>query len=269
MKKSRSMDYMGAILGFKKVYDMQSYSKASIALEISQPALSKRVYNLEALYEDELLTKKNGKMTLTKIGEIIYDEAVQFEKIYHETEKKIKQSKSETKKKIVGIDEQVYLNFIKNTAVDEIKYITFTDEHQMRKAFENKVVDSLIVKSESLQRFAHSEAKVYRNVGIEIYVHQSSKISAWNQEVIKSVHQLVYQRDNMSGLLGEFLNSQQLLGDDFEYVDNFELMYAKMMLNPEHIFITTSQWSVPKKYLDLIKKIEYEIESIDLYVIKK
>ncbi len=271
MKKTRSMDYMGAVLGFKKVFDMQSYSKASLALEISQPALSKRVYNLEKLYNTDLIIKKNGTMTLTKVGKLIYDEAVQFEKIYKDTEEKIKRCKSSTKKKMIGIDEQVYLNFINDEKnYKDIEFIRYDNEHKMRKNFESKVIDGLIVQDSCLNRFAHGYRHNFATVEVQFYVHsQNENVQKENLKFITSNKQLIFQRNNMSSLLTQFLNDNKLLNNDFEYIDNYDIMYAKMLLSKEQVCITTNQKPIPTKYLDIVKEIKLDVPSIDLYLITK
>ncbi len=271
MKKTRSMDYMGAVLGFKKVFDMQSYSKASVALEISQPALSKRVYNLEKLYNTDLLIKKNGTMTLTKVGKLIYDEATQFEKIYNETEAKIKKCKSDTKKMLIGIDEQVFLNFINDENSDkDIEYVKFSDEHKMRRNFDAKQLDGLIIKDECLNRFAHGFRRNFKTVELVFYKHKANSINnEWNHQLLTEQKQLIFQRNEMSSLLTEFLNANKLLSNQFEYIDNFDIMYAKMLLSTNQIFITTNQNLVPSKYSDVVEKLEIDVPSIDLYLITK
>ncbi len=163
MKNTRSMDYMGAIIGLKKVIDIQSYSKASVEMEISQPALSKRVKNLETLYGEKLIIKKNNIMSLTPVGKILYEEAEQFERINQLTREKINLKKSQVNQKRIGISEQLYLNYVIHNKNSSYEYITFEDDKKLRKAFENNDLDGILTCQKDINLFAFEQKKININ----------------------------------------------------------------------------------------------------------
>ncbi len=269
MKKARSMDYMGAVLGFKKVYDMQSYSKASKVLKISQPALSKRVNNLESMYGTPLLLKKSGTLELTRVGKILYEEAEQLEKINLATKKKIKKCINESVKQVVGINEDLYLNFVKGQEHKEYEYVVFDNEQRLRKQFENRQVDAIIITGDNLNRFAHTSRELYSQVDLLCYLNNKNYSNKLIGDEFTTMNQLIYQRSNMGSLLTEFLHVNNLLSNNFEYVEDEEVACAKIIANNNTIYITTSQADIEAKYNSMVTKVDYPLPTIELHMLRK
>ncbi len=270
MKNTRSMDYMGAIIGLKKVIDIQSYSKASVEMEISQPALSKRVKNLENLYGEKLIIKKNNIMSLTPIGKILYEEAEQFERINNATKEKIKIKKSQVNQRKIGINEQLYLNYIIQNRDESIEYVTYEDENKMRRAFDNHELEGIIVLEEGMKRFTYNKEKMVSEVGINVYISKKKFVeNSITPQTIKNHQQLIFQPSHLSSLVTEYLTNNDILSPNFEYIDNYDIMFAKLILNPDLICITTSIYEIPEKYLDEIIEVNINLSSIGVYMLEK
>ncbi len=59
---------------FKIVAEEENITKASERLNISQPAVTKHIHNLEALLNEKLFDRYNKGLRLTKVGKKIYNE---------------------------------------------------------------------------------------------------------------------------------------------------------------------------------------------------
>ncbi len=270
MKNTRSMDYMGAIIGLKKVIDIQSYSKASVEMEISQPALSKRVKNLETLYGEKLIIKKNNIMSLTPVGKILYEEAEQFERINQITREKINLKKSQVNQKKIGISEQLYLNYVIHNKNSSYEYITFEDDKKLRKAFENNELDGILTCQKDINLFAYEQKKLVSMIDIKFYISKRKfNEKPINNDSIKNQQQLIYQPSHLSSLLTEYLINLNVLSQTFEYVDNYDIMFAKLILNPNLVCVTTSVNEIPSKYLDEIIDLDIPVEKIKIYLLEK
>ncbi len=270
MKNTRSMDYMGAIIGLKKVIDIQTYSKASVEMQISQPALSKRVKNLEMLYGEKLIIKKNNIMSLTPIGKILYEEAEQFERINNITREKIRIKKSQINQKKIGINEQLYLNYIIHNKNSSFEYVTYIDENKMRKAFDSQELEGIIVLEKGINRFVYKKKKTVSEVEVKVYISKKKYMeNSLNSDTIKNHQQLIFQPTHLSSLLTEHLTNNNILSQNFEYIDNYDIMFAKLILNPDLICITTSIYEIPEKYMDEIIEINVPLEKIGVYLLEK
>lgn len=58
---------------FRAVATNFSFTKAAQELYISQPAVSKHIQELETEYKTRLFDRSNGRVTLTKAGQLLYD----------------------------------------------------------------------------------------------------------------------------------------------------------------------------------------------------
>jgi DNA-binding transcriptional LysR family regulator len=63
---------------FKAVIDEQSFTKAANKLNISQPAISIAIDELEKQFGGELLIRSKSGITTTELGDLIYDYANEF-----------------------------------------------------------------------------------------------------------------------------------------------------------------------------------------------
>ncbi len=269
MKYIKSMDYMGAIIALKKVVDQQSFSKASVEIGISQPALSKRVKNLENLFEEKLIVKKSGQINLTAIGQIIYEEAVQFEQIDEQIVNKINETKEKKVKNNIGILEQLYLNYEDTFNSLNYEYIFHKNVKSLRKNFDNKKLENILVTKDELNLFVHSKQKLVKQLHIKLFIHKSNKLSKILTKEINQMQQLFYQPEERVSLFPEFLNKHHLLSNNFEYIENFEVLIAELAINPQKIWLTTDDCYVSAKYQELIKEIEVKVPTVDIYMLSK
>jgi len=65
------MDYRDSV--FMSVAENMSFSKAAYDLNISQPAVTRHIKELEMRYKTSLLERKGNKIFLTKAGEKVYN----------------------------------------------------------------------------------------------------------------------------------------------------------------------------------------------------
>ncbi|GAB4261366.1 selenium metabolism-associated LysR family transcriptional regulator [Thermincola ferriacetica] len=72
---------------FKTVAEKKSFSKASEALHISQPAISQQINALEEYLGVKLLNRTTRKVTLTEEGKILYQYAIQICKLFDDAER--------------------------------------------------------------------------------------------------------------------------------------------------------------------------------------
>ena len=68
------MDYRDSV--FMSVAENLSFSKAANDLNISQPAVTRHIKELEERYKTNLLERKGNKVYLTKAGEKVYNYTV-------------------------------------------------------------------------------------------------------------------------------------------------------------------------------------------------
>jgi DNA-binding transcriptional LysR family regulator len=90
------------IFTFLVVTRVQSFSKASKILGISQPAVTQQIKVLERFLGVKLFERRKGGITLTKDGRRFYQIAVKFEKFLGEFEEELQQFKKEEAPFLIG-----------------------------------------------------------------------------------------------------------------------------------------------------------------------
>lgn len=76
------MDYRDTV--FMSVAENLSFSKAAVRLNISQPAVTKHIKELEERYQTNLFERKGNKIYLTKAGEKVYNAFKKIAQQYRE-----------------------------------------------------------------------------------------------------------------------------------------------------------------------------------------
>jgi DNA-binding transcriptional LysR family regulator len=71
---------------FLTVAQQKSFSKASQALYISQPAISKHIKSLEAFYKTKLFDRKGTQIELTPAGRLLFEKLTEVKRIQEQTE---------------------------------------------------------------------------------------------------------------------------------------------------------------------------------------
>ncbi|HLW14315.1 MAG TPA: LysR family transcriptional regulator, partial [Flavobacteriaceae bacterium] len=74
------------LLVFKNVADHLSFTKASKALFISQPAVTRHINELEKQYEKALFNRLGNKISLTDEGELFLNYTNRILELYQELE---------------------------------------------------------------------------------------------------------------------------------------------------------------------------------------
>ncbi len=88
---------------FLTVAQHKSFSKASQALYVSQPAISNHIKSLEAFYKTQLFTRKGIHIELTPAGKLLFEKVSEVKRIQEQTEfeistiKDVMQAKGELK----------------------------------------------------------------------------------------------------------------------------------------------------------------------------
>lgn len=83
------MDYRDLV--FIAVAENLNFSKAAADLNISQPAVTKHIKELEARFKANLFERKGNRVFLTRKGKIVYNSYKQIEQLYRDIEFKISQ----------------------------------------------------------------------------------------------------------------------------------------------------------------------------------
>lgn len=88
---------------FIEVAKIKNFSKAAINLNLTQPAISNHIKQLEQEYDAKLFIRNNNEFELTEYGEIVLKYALRIESMYNKLERKIADSKKYKNNLSVGI----------------------------------------------------------------------------------------------------------------------------------------------------------------------
>ena len=91
------------LLTFIEVCKTKNYTKAAKNLNLTQPAVSQHIKQLELDYNVKLFSRNNNELSLTKDGEIVLKYALRIESLYSDLERKIVDNKKYTHNLTVGI----------------------------------------------------------------------------------------------------------------------------------------------------------------------
>lgn len=88
---------------FLAVCEEKSFTKAASKLDLTQPAVSQHIKQLEADYGVKLFNRRNNEMVLTNEGKILYKYAEKIQNLYFELEKKIRDTSNNRNGLVVGV----------------------------------------------------------------------------------------------------------------------------------------------------------------------
>jgi DNA-binding transcriptional LysR family regulator len=88
---------------FAVVVEQASLNKASQVLNLSQPALSRKIMRLEQELGVELFTRKGKRLELTRVGQLCYEHAVEQRHTEHKFQQAIQEFKSSGKQSSITI----------------------------------------------------------------------------------------------------------------------------------------------------------------------
>lgn len=91
------------LLTFVEVCKTKNYTKAAKNLNLTQPAVSQHIKQLEEDYGVRLFTRVNNELSLTREGEIVLKYAMRINSLYNDLERKIEDNKKYTQNLRVGI----------------------------------------------------------------------------------------------------------------------------------------------------------------------
>jgi DNA-binding transcriptional LysR family regulator len=88
---------------FAIVVEHASLNKASQVLNISQPALSRKIMRLEEDLGVELFTRKGKRLELTRVGQLCYEHALELRQLERKFQQAIQEFKSAGKQSTITI----------------------------------------------------------------------------------------------------------------------------------------------------------------------
>jgi DNA-binding transcriptional LysR family regulator len=83
------MPMLEALDVFATVVELNSLNQAAKKLNISQPALSRKISSLEQKLGVQLFERQGKRLKLTKIGQVSYEYALEFRQLLHRFEKEV------------------------------------------------------------------------------------------------------------------------------------------------------------------------------------
>jgi DNA-binding transcriptional LysR family regulator len=120
---------------FATVVEQSSLNKAAHILNLSQPALSRKIMKLEESLGIQLFERKGKKLVLTRIGQITYEHALEMRKLHNKFLQVITDYKAPKKSSItIGAS----LTTLQSTLPDLVALITKNDAETDIKAITGK-----------------------------------------------------------------------------------------------------------------------------------
>lgn len=96
-------DMDAKLLTFIELSKVNSFTKAARSLNLTQPAVSQHIKQLEQEYNVKLFNRTSNGLSLTKEGEIILKYALRIQSLYSDMARKIKDNKRYINSLIIGI----------------------------------------------------------------------------------------------------------------------------------------------------------------------
>jgi DNA-binding transcriptional LysR family regulator len=112
---------------FAIVVEQASLNKASLVLNLSQPALSRKIMRLEEELGVELFTRKGKRLELTRVGQLCYEHALELRHLERKFQLTIQEYKSSGKQSTITIGAS--LTTLQATLPDLITF--YLKEHPM------------------------------------------------------------------------------------------------------------------------------------------
>lgn len=121
---------------FAVVVEQKSLNRASSVLNISQPALSRKIMKLETELGVHLFERKGKRLELTRAGQICYETAVEMRRLHREMRHTLNQFRSGHE--AVGLTVGASLTTLQSTLPDLISFYTKDFPHTDIKALTGK-----------------------------------------------------------------------------------------------------------------------------------
>lgn len=91
------------LLTLIEISEVNSFTKAAKALNLTQPAVSQHVKQLEEEFDAKLFIRSNNNLSLTKEGEIVLKYALRIQSLYNDMNRKLKDYRKRVNNLTVGI----------------------------------------------------------------------------------------------------------------------------------------------------------------------
>ena len=91
------------LLTLIKLIEVNSFTEAAKELNLTQPAVSQHVKQLEEEFDAKLFIRSNNNLFLTKEGEIVLKYALRIQSLYNDMNRKLKDYKKCANNLTVGI----------------------------------------------------------------------------------------------------------------------------------------------------------------------
>lgn len=258
------MDYLGSIKTLKLVYDCQSYSRASKELFISQPAVSKKIKNLEEFYETQLIIKKDNRIELTKVGSLVYDEAKKLDRIHTNTQILIQREIEENSKDRIGLPELFFVKYVLDNQNDKAEYIVEKDPYNLIEKFNAGVIDQLVI-NDNFEKLVKFEKKTKLEKA-KVNVLASKELQFTGEEKVDDLAQyriLLCSNHSSSEIIEKYLEENARVFGSVKFIDNFDKLIAECVLDPKSITLVSEDFIMHEdvsKHLELKETALPEIE---------
>ncbi len=257
------MKYLENLEVFKSVVNTNSFSQTSEIFNMSQSTISKKIKNIEEFYGVNLIERSTREFKLTKAGLIVYNEAIEQEKIRHETIKQL--ANLETNKPCkIGITEEHFLNYnIKNLFINE-EYIVYSNMDKMIQDYKDKNLTYII-----MDKYYEQEIDficVKNLISAPITVIAKKHIFSQNILIRENIEGcVIYMPKNHTRMY--LVNTFKNQGLDIKLCDNMDIVYSHCILEDNAITFITEQICIPINVNDYLERklINLPERKINLY----
>ena len=138
--------YIDKIYTFLVVYETRSFSKASKILQISQPAVTQKIKQLEEFVGTKLIERKKNGITLTPKGKYFLEIALNLQETIDKTTEKIRYLKEETLPFIMGASSTIgnyilpnYISYLSKLIDKDINLVVKNNSEIINLLINNKI----------------------------------------------------------------------------------------------------------------------------------
>ena len=112
------------LLTLIKLSEVNSFTKAAKELNLTQPAVSQHVKQLEEEFDAKLFIRSNNNLFLTKEGEIVLKYALRIQSLYNDMTRKLKDYKKCANNLTVGIAPEIMAKYSERNSGSHIRIIS-------------------------------------------------------------------------------------------------------------------------------------------------
>ena len=265
------LKHIDKIYTFLVTYNAKSFSKAAKTLNISQPAITQKIKQLEEFLNTTLIERKKNGIVLTKHGEYFLEIAKQLKECIDNTEIKIQHLKNENIPITIGATSSIahyilpkYLSNIRDLLNKNINIITQDNLSLIESLEENKI--DLIFTSKQVKNDYLDFIPLFKD---EIVFFSNKPTSNYiSLEELKNYNFIC--RENSSVIrqeVAKILNKYNFNCDNLKiksYVDNSTTLKFTIM-NANEQFVSMASLSTIEEEVKKKKLFVIRIKDIKMY----